>query len=313
MSSNSELGAMHTATTIVHDLNEGHAAKSIAEKTKASNGLRESFNQLLGPSVNHTSRDQVLKDVFKMDPAAEAKIHELLPGLQIVHDKNGQVNIDKTVTQLEKAAAHPAPAPDEQVNIDKTVTQLGKAAVHPVPAPDEQVNVDKTMTQLGKAAARPVPAPDEQVNVDKTANTAFDSYEKTNLPIAAATGKSNDIAFKTYEHTNLPIAPRGEIIEKDGSITVGVLNFAGPGFIPKTAPDPSVDFDVDRLSQYLRSYGLNSRQVEDLVFGFGTNDHMSRPNPPAHFDNMGRTPPAGAVETHDNDQVDLVPEADDND
>jgi hypothetical protein len=310
MSTNSELGAMHTATTIVHELNEGHAAKSIAEKTQASNGLRESFNQLLGPTVNHASRDQVLQNVFKMDPAAEAKIHELLPDLQIVHDKNGQVNIDKTVTQLEKAAAHPVPAPDEQVNVDKTVTQLGKAAVHPVPAPDEQVNVDKTVnTAFDSYEKTNLPiAPAKGASPD----TAFETYEHTNLPIAPATGASPDIAFKTYEHTNLPIAPRGEIIEKDGSITVGDLNFAGPGFIPKTAPDASIDYDVDRLSQYLRSYGLNSRQVQDLVFGFGTNDHMSRPNPPGHVDNMVRTPPSAAVETHDNDQVDLVPEADDN-
>jgi hypothetical protein len=298
MSTNSELGAMHTATTIVHELNEGHAAKSSAEKTQASNELRESFNQLLGPSVNHASRDQIFKDVFKIDPAAEAKIHELLPDLQFVHDRNGQVNIDKTVTQLENEAAHPVPAPDEQVN---TPAWWGR---------DKTANIafdsyEKTNLPMAPAEG-------------KSADIAFEPYEHTNLPIAPATGTSPDIAFKTYEHTNLPIAPTGEIVGKDGSVRAGDLTFAPHDNINlHPAPGKTVDFDLGSLRRYLSSQGLNSGQIDDLILppspaGFATHDNMSRPNSSAHFDNMVRTPPSAAVETHDHDQVDLVPEAHDN-
>jgi hypothetical protein len=101
MSTNSEASAMRTAQTIVHELNDGHTAGSAEAKAQASNELRQSFNDLLGPGVSHTAREQVLKDVFKIDPKAEAKIHELLPDFNVVHDKQG-VNVDKTLAKLEQ-------------------------------------------------------------------------------------------------------------------------------------------------------------------------------------------------------------------
>jgi hypothetical protein len=266
MSSNSDLSPMHSATHIVNELNQGHEAKSTSAREQAGSELRESFNQLLGPSVSHATREQVLKDVFKIDPQAEAKIHQLLPNVQIVHDKNG-IDIDKTVRQLEKQSANPIPAPDEQVNTpshsikntspDVTYEPYERLRSQPiVPAPDGQVN---TNSMSPDAAFEPyerlrsqntVPAPHEHVNINSMSPGATsEPYERLrSQPTVPATDEhvktrsdwikntSPDVTFEPYEHLNSEVAPNGR-----------------------------ADYDLNMLRKYLGSKGLSSGQIDKML------------------------------------------------